>query len=214
VLTTFLFDLDGTLLDSVELILRSYKYMLKQYRGFEGTDEMWLRGLGTPLKSQLKQFTEDPEEVAAMIATYREYNFEHHDRLARPYDGVVEEVRRLHQLGKTLGIVTSKFREGTLKGLRLLKLEDCFDFIVPADEVVNPKPHPEPVLKALEISGAKPSEAVFIGDSRHDMECGKAAGVKVAAVLWGPFDRAHLMDLEPDYWLERPTDLRALAPNP
>ena len=52
-LTTFLFDLDGTLLDSVDLILRSYKYMLKQYRGFEGTDEQWLKGLGTPLKSQL-----------------------------------------------------------------------------------------------------------------------------------------------------------------
>jgi len=213
-LTTFLFDLDGTLLDSVELILRSYKYMLKQYRGFEGTDEMWLRGLGTPLKSQLKQFTEDPAEVDAMIATYREYNFAHHDRLARPYEGVVDEVRRLHARGKKLGIVTSKYREGTLKGLRLLTLEDCFDFIVPADEVVNPKPHPEPVHRALEISGARPDETVFIGDSRHDMECGKAAGVKIAAVLWGPFDRAHLEDLEPDYWLERPTDLRLLAPNP
>lgn len=213
-LTTFLFDLDGTLLDSVDLILRSYKYMLKQYRGFEGTDEMWLRGLGTPLKSQLKQFTQDPEEAAAMIATYREYNFAHHDRLARPYEGVVEEVRYLHGLGKTLGIVTSKYREGTMKGLRLLGLEDCFDFIVPADEVTNPKPHPEPVTRALAICGATREEAVFIGDSRHDMECGRAAGVKIAAVLWGPFDRNHLQDLEPDYWLEKPTDLRRLTLTP
>ena len=71
----------------------------------EGTDEQWLKGLGTPLKSQLKQFTEDPEEVAAMIETYREYNHRHHDKLAKPYEGVVEEVRRIDSLGKTIGIV-------------------------------------------------------------------------------------------------------------
>jgi pyrophosphatase PpaX len=213
-LTTFLFDLDGTLLDSVELILRSYKHMLSQHRGFEGTNEMWLKGLGTPLTSQLKQFTADPQEVAAMIETYRVYNFEHHDRLAKPYEGVVDEVRRLDELGKTIAIVTSKYRRGTMMGLKVLGIEDCIDFIVPADEVTNPKPHPEPVLRALEISGAKPDETVFIGDSRHDMECGKGAGVKVAAVLWGPFDRDHLADLEPDYWLEKPADLRQLFPNP
>jgi len=54
---------------------------------------------------------------------------------------------------------------------------------------------------------------VFVGDSRHDVECGRAAGVKTAAVLWGPFDRSHLEDLEPDYWLERPEDLTLLAPD-
>lgn len=213
-LTTFLFDLDGTLLDSVELILKSYKYMLSQYRGFEGTDEMWLRGLGTPLTSQLKQFTQDPAEVAAMIETYREYNHAHHDTMAKPYDGVVDEVRRIDAAGKTIGIVTSKYRRGTMMGLRLLGIEDCVDFVVPADEVKNPKPHPEPVLRALELAQVGADEAVFIGDSRHDMESGRAAGVKIAAVLWGPFDRAHLEDLEPDYWLERPADLRLLVPRP
>jgi pyrophosphatase PpaX len=210
VLSTFLFDLDGTLLDSVDLILRSYKYMLKQYRGFEGSDEQWLAGLGTPLKSQLKQFTTDPDEVAAMIETYREYNHRHHDALAKPYEGVVEEVRRINALGKTIAIVTSKYRRGTMMGLKLLGIEDCIDFIVPADEVTNPKPHPEPVLRALELANAKPDETVFIGDSRHDMECGRAAGVKIAAVLWGPFDRAHLEDLKPDYWLAQPRDIREL----
>ena len=83
--------------------------------------------------------------------------------------------------------------------------------IVGADEVTHPKPHPEPVLKALNLLGAPPEETVFVGDSRHDIECGRAAGVKTAAVLWGPFARAHLEDLAPDYWLERPEDLTALA---
>ncbi|MGH7675588.1 MAG: HAD-IA family hydrolase, partial [Gemmatimonadales bacterium] len=73
-----------------------------------------------------------------------------------------------------------------------------------------PKPHPEPVLKAIERLGAAADETVFIGDSRHDIECGRAAGVKTAAVLWGPFDRAHLESTEPDYWLERPEEIGTL----
>ncbi len=67
--------------------------------------------------------------------------------------------------------------------------------IVGADEVTHPKPHPEPVLLALDRLGTKANDAVFVGDSRHDIECGQAAGVATAAALWGPFDRAHLEDL-------------------
>src|SRR5438034_5265942 len=98
-------------------------------------------------------------------------------------------------------------------GLRVAGLEDAFSVIVGADEVTHPKPHPEPVLTALERLGAPAAGAVFVGDSRHDVECGRAAGVKTAAVLWGPFDRSHLEDLAPDYWLERPQDLTLLAPD-
>src|SRR5213595_2600494 len=89
-------------------------------------------------------------------------------------------------------------------------LGDGFEVIVGADDVTHPKPHPEPVLKALERLGAPAADTVFIGDSRHDIECGRAAGVKTAAVLWGPFDRTYLADLVPDYWLERPEDLATL----
>jgi pyrophosphatase PpaX len=104
-------------------------------------------------------------------------------------------------------------RSGALRGLRVAGLEDAFQVIVGADEVIHPKPHPEPVLMALERLGAPAAGAVFVGDSRHDVECGRAAGVKTAAVLWGPFDRAYLEDLEPDYWLETPADLTLLAPD-
>ena len=131
----------------------------------------------------------------------------------RPYDGVVAAVRALRHEGKTLGLVTSKTRSGALRGLRVAGLEDAFTAIVGADEVTHPKPHPEPVLKALELLEAPAKGAVFIGDSRHDITCGRAAGVKTAAVLWGPFDRSHLEDLAPDYWLERPEDLTLLSPD-
>jgi phosphoglycolate phosphatase-like HAD superfamily hydrolase len=90
-------------------------------------------------------------------------------------------------------------------------LEDAFDVVVGSDDVARPKPHPEPVLTALALAGRMAEDAVFIGDSRHDIECGRAAGVKTAAVLWGPFDREHLEDLDPDYWLEQPQDIASLA---
>ena len=128
----------------------------------------------------------------------------------RPYEGVVDEIRRLKQAGKRLGVVTSKLRDGAMRGLRISALDDTFDIVIGCDDVTHSKPHPEPVLKAVEALGVTPAETVFVGDSRHDMEAGLAAGVKTAAVLWGPFDRAYLEDLSPDYWLAKPEDLRQL----
>ena len=211
--STFLFDLDGTLIDSVELILRSYRHTLHAHRGSVPPDEMWLKGLGTPIRVQLRQWTEDPVEIEEMAATYSVYNMEQHDALVRPYDGIVDTVHSLKEDGKRLGLVTSKVRSGATRGLKVAGLEAAFDVIVGADDVRNPKPHPEPVLAALEQLGAQPGEAVFIGDSRHDLESGRAAGVKTAAALWGPFDRPHLADLKPDFWLEHPDDILALTPD-
>ena len=207
---TFLFDLDGTLIDSIDLILRSYRHTLRTHRGVEPPDELWLKGLGTPIRVQLRQWSEDAGEIEAMAQTYTTYNLAHHDALVRPYDGIVAAVTRLKQRGKQLGLVTSKSRSGAQRGLRVSGIETAFEVIVGADEVTNPKPHPEPVLLALERLGTNANDAVFVGDSRHDIECGRAAGVATAAALWGPFDRAHLEDLNPDYWLETPEDVEDL----
>ena len=211
-LDTFLFDLDGTLIDSIDLILRSYRHTMKIHRANEPLppDDVWMQGLGTPLWVQFREWTNDKAEIDAMVATYREYNLTHHDMLAKPYDGVAAAVLALHDKGVRLGIVTSKLRGGAIRGLKLLGLEHVFPIVVGAADVTHPKPHPEPVLKALELLGAAPEGAVFIGDSRHDMESGRAAGVKTAAVLWGPFNRQHLEDSAPDFWLEKPAQLAQL----
>jgi len=211
-LTTFLFDLDGTLIDSIDLILRSYRHTMQVHRSGEPLppDDVWMKGLGTPLWVQFRDWTDDAAEIAAMVATYRAYNLTHHDALVKPYEGVAAAVLALHAQGIRLGLVTSKLRDGALRGLKLAGLERAFEIVVGSGDVTHPKPHPEPVLKALELLDAPAAETVFVGDSRHDLECGRAAGVKTAAVLWGPFDRAHLQDLTPDYWLEKPDDLRQL----
>ena len=210
-LSTFLFDLDGTIIDSIELILTSYRHTIKVHRGFEPSDDVWMRGLGTPLWVQFREWSDDPTEIQAMVATYREYNLANHDAMVRPYDGVVEQIRALAARGKRLGLVTSKLRGGARRGLKIAGVEELFTIIVAADDVTQPKPDPEPVLKAVALAGAKPAETVFVGDSRHDLESGRAAGVKTAAVLWGPFDRSDLADLAPDYWLDRPEQLSLMA---
>jgi pyrophosphatase PpaX len=126
------------------------------------------------------------------------------------YPGVLEALREIKAAGIQTGLVTSKNRLGALRGLKLVGIEALMDVLVCADEVTNPKPHPEPVEKAVALLGADPASTVYVGDSIHDMHSGRAAGVKTAAALWGPFGRSHLESTKPDYWLEAPGDLVAL----
>jgi pyrophosphatase PpaX len=209
-LQAVLFDLDGTLIDSIRLILDSYHHTLTRHNLPARTDEDWLKGVGTPLSVQLSEWRESPETLEALIATYREYNLKHHDSMVTVYPGVLEAVREIKAAGIQTGLVTSKNRHGALRGLKLVGLEALMDVLVCADEVTNPKPHPEPVEKAVALLGADPGSTVYVGDSIHDMHSGRAAGVKTAAALWGPFGRSHLESASPDYWLERPADLVAL----
>jgi pyrophosphatase PpaX len=210
-LQTVLFDLDGTLIDSIRLILDSYHHTLTQHNLPARSDEEWLRGVGTPLHVQFSHLPDSPEMLEAMIATYREFNLKHHDRMVSVYPGVVKAVREIKSAGIQTGLVTSKNRQGALRGLTLAGLEALMDVMVCADEVSNPKPHPEPVEKAVALLGADPARTVYVGDSIHDMQSGRAAGVKTAAALWGPFGRSHLESAGPDYWLEKPEDLVGLV---
>jgi pyrophosphatase PpaX len=209
-LRTVLFDLDGTLIDSIRLILDSYHHTLAVHELPARSDEHWLAGLGTPLLVQFRDWCDDPVRLDAMVATYREYNLSHHDAMVTAYPGAVDMVRAIRRAGLRTGLVTSKNRGGALRGLRHVGLADAIELIVGADEVEHPKPHPEPIELALQRLGERAEGAIYVGDSIHDMASGRAAGVRTGAVLWGPFDRQHLACTAPDHWLERPEDLLAL----
>ncbi|MES2304697.1 MAG: HAD-IA family hydrolase [Gemmatimonadota bacterium] len=207
---TVLFDLDGTLLDSVDLIVDSYHHTLAAHSLTPMTRDEILAGLGTTLYAVFGRMTDDPATIAAWVATYREYNLAHHDARARAYPGAVEMVRRIAAAGHRLGLVTSKNRGGAERGLRLMGLEGVMEVIVGADDVVKPKPDPEPVLLALERLGESAETTIFVGDSHHDIYSGRAAGVLTAGVTWGPFDRAHLEFAAPDYYCDTPDELLRL----
>lgn len=210
-LTTFLFDLDGTLLDSVRLILDSYHHTHRVHGLPPRSDQEWLAGLGTPLRIQFQGSVSPQHSMDQLIATYRDFNLSNHDTMAAAYPEVVDVVRRVHARGIRFGLVTSKNQAGARRGLRLMGIEELFECVVGADDVVHPKPHAEPVLKAMEQMKVGKEETVYIGDSVHDMESGHAAGVRTAGVLWGPFTRIELERTKPEWWLERPGDLLTLG---
>ncbi|MGH7594314.1 MAG: HAD-IA family hydrolase [Gemmatimonadales bacterium] len=208
---TVLFDLDGTLIDSVDLIVDSYQHVFRTHDLPVRSREDILAGLGTPLRMVFGNITDDAGEIDAWIATYRAYNLTHHDARVHAYPGAVEMVHRLKSSGCRLGLVTSKNRLGAGRGLALVGLNDTMEVIVGADDVVNPKPHPEPVERALQQLGMPAETCIFAGDSRHDINCGRGAGVWTAGVTWGPFDRAHLEMVAPDYYCDTPDALVQLV---
>ena len=211
---TLLFDLDGTLIDSIRLILDSYHHTMAAHGLPARSDQDWLAGLGTPLTVQLQEWAHDPERMELLIETYRDYNIRNHDSMVTAYPGVVEMVRAIRRAGHRTGIVTSKNQTGAVRGLRRIGLEDAIDVIVGADDVTNPKPHAEPILMALDRLGEEAGQTIYIGDSVHDMESGRAAGVATGAVLWGPFDRSHLEHTQPTHWLDQPDDVLRLLDLP
>ena len=210
-LAAVLFDLDGTLIDSMELIRRSYWHAWQVHRGVEPAREEWLEGIGRPLRWQFARVGQDAEEVEAMIATYRAYNLAHHDESVTAFPGAVEAVRALAARGLKLGVVTSKLRQGALRGLALGGFDGLFGALVGADDLAEHKPAPGPVLAALEQLGVAPAHALMVGDSPHDLAAGRAAGTRTAAVAWGPFPAEVLRATKPDVWLDEPAAIAHLG---
>ncbi len=206
-----LFDFDGTLVDSIRLIIESYHHTMRVHRLEPRPDAFWIAGLGTPLRVQFRQFTDDPAEIERLIATYREWNLAHHDAMVTAYPGALDAVRRLKAQGARLGIITSKNLHGLSKGLNLCGFEGLFDVLVTSDDPVESKPSPEPVFAALTQLGAAPAEALVVGDSPHDIAAGRRAGATTAACLWGPFTREQLAAERPDHWLGSFADLARLT---
>src|SRR5437867_5555152 len=145
-----LFDLDGTLIDSIELILNSAKHAFRDRNGHVPTDAEWLTGVGIPLATMFRRYASDDADVDALIAKYREYQLANHDRLVSCYDSVVETVDTLRSAGHPLGIVTSKTGWLAQRGLENVGLGSHFDVIVGCDTCDLHKPDPGPVQFALE----------------------------------------------------------------
>lgn len=202
-LPTLLFDLDGTLVDSVELILASWRHTMEAHFGEAPGDHVWLETMGQPLRSQFRAFADADNPVEALVATYVEHNHREHDRLIRPFPRVRETLASLRAQGRTLGIVTSKAGRGTELALAACRLNpEWFDVVVTSDAPVPHKPDPAPVRLALGNLGSPPEEAAFIGDSVWDLRAGRGAGVTTVAALWGPFDQGLLAREGPDHALE------------
>jgi pyrophosphatase PpaX len=200
-----LFDLDGTLFDSTDLLLSGYKHTVRTHLDRESADEEWLPHFGRPLRWQMALFSE--EMADEMVSTYRRFYAENHDLLLRLYPGIPEMLEELRSGGCKMAVVTSKHTAFAVRGLELFQLDRYFEAVIGETEVATHKPDPASVLLAMERLGADPAETWMIGDSPFDIQAGHNAGVKTAACLWGPFPRTTLEPDAPTLFIERPQDL-------
>ena len=198
-----MFDLDGTLADTVGLILASFRHTMEVHRGKALSDDHWLATIGTPLHNQMSTFARDERELRAMVETYAEYQRARHDQVVKPFPGARDVLDLLRERGSGLAVVTSKRDRIARRTLEVCGLLDVVDVLVTADDVGRGKPDPEPVLLALEGLGlqSRGREVVFVGDSPFDLRAGLAGGTRTAAALWGPIARAVLEAERPDFYL-------------
>jgi pyrophosphatase PpaX len=208
-----LFDLDGTLIDTTDLILSCYRSSVSRLVETPPTDEEILKGFGTPLPKQLQRlYPALAGRLDELIGLWRAAQEDLHDQLIKPFPHTERVLGDLHRRGYPLGIVTSKERRTAERGMALYGIDRLVSVLVSMDDTTNHKPHPEPLLRAMELMGASPERTIYVGDSVHDMKAGRAAGLRVAAALWGPFAREPLLDFGPDFLLESLDQLLDLCP--
>lgn len=204
-----LFDLDGTLVDTVPFILASVGHAFEGY-GSRPTDAEWIAGIGTPLRIQLGQFARRAEDVEPLLERYRAFWLARHDEMTRCFPGALELVRGLAAAGHPVGVVTAKTEAGALRTLGHTGLLPHLGTVVGADSCARPKPDPEPVLLALSRLEREPSEAAFVGDSPHDIAAGNGAGTTTVAALWGACSREALAAARPHHFAASLAELPAL----
>jgi pyrophosphatase PpaX len=212
-----LFDLDGTLVDTVPFILAAVRHAFDGY-GACPTEAEWIAGIGTPLRTQLAGFARRAEDVPALTDRYRAFWLAEHDRMTRCFPGALEVVASLAARGHPLGVVTAKVEEGAWRTLRHTRLDRYMGAVVGADSCPRAKPDPEPVRLALSRLDREPREAILVGDSPHDLAAGRGAGVATVAALWGACAEDALVAAGPDHRLaaigELPALVEALRPRP
>lgn len=205
-----LFDLDGTIVNTNELIINSFMHALKDNNLPPLTREQMIPHMGTTLHYQLSTFT-GLEDISVLERSYRSYNNAHHDELVQAFPHVNETMEELRSRGIRMGVVTTKIRPSTLKTLEKFDLLKYMDTIVTVNDVTHPKPHPEPVLTAVANLGVDPARTLMVGDSAVDIQSAKAAGVRAAGVAWSLKGEDVLRTYEPDYIIHDMKDLYTIV---
>lgn len=204
-----IFDLDGTLADTVELIVASYQYAFRTVLGREEDPDVIRSWIGRPLLEAFREHS--PEHADELYDTYLRWNTDNTERLIRGYDGVREVLASLGEAGVKVAVATSKRRESARQAMDILALSEHVAVVVALEDTEVHKPDPSPLLVALTRLGESyPSHAVYVGDAVVDVLAGKAAGMATVAVTWGAGKRDALVGVRPDRFAETAGDLREI----
>ncbi len=200
-----LLDLDGTVIDSVALIRESHRHAVREVLGRDLPDEVLTANVGRPLLDQMRVF--DADRADELVSVYRAWNLANHHGLLAAYPRIDAALARLREAGRRVGVVTSKSRATVELAFHVLGLEAGFDVLVAHEDTARHKPDPAPLLAALELLGADPDDACYVGDAPFDLRAARAAGVAPVAVTWGFFTRETLLAETPDAVVDTPEQL-------
>lgn len=194
---TILFDLDGTLIDSNQLIIDSFKAVFdKQYPNLKVSEAEYVSFIGPTLWESFGKYEKDPVKVDALVQLYKVHNKNNHDGAIKPFPHAVDLLRTLKQRGYKVGVASSKMHEVVNQGLRISGLIDFVDVVVGMDDVTLHKPNPESLFKALELLGG--NKAIYIGDHPNDIKAGKNANMTTIGVSY-TWHLDKLKEANPDY---------------
>ena len=200
-LDTILFDLDGTLINTNNIIIRSFQSTFKRhFPDLSISRDTILTFIGPTLHETYNKYTDDPSLVLDMIQSYREFYVKYEVGNFEIYPQVEEVVKELSDLGYNLGIVTSKFKIAAWPSFTYYHLEKYFSVFVALEDVLNPKPNKEPIVTALSRFPSY-NKAIMIGDNQGDILAGKNANIYTAGVSWSIKGKDHLMQVNPDFML-------------
>ncbi len=206
-----LFDLDGTLADTIPLLLASMRAAYAAIGGNVPEERTWLRGMGTPLRAQFMHFeSNDLVRVEALIDVYREFQVENLAAFVTEYDGIRELLRALRERGHPIAVVTGKGDWMARLTLKQVDLLDPFEVIVGAESTARHKPDPDPLLLGAERLGVAAEGAVYVGDAPNDVLAARAAGMIDVWAAWGPFSSAELALFAPTHTVRQPAEMLAL----
>ncbi|HEY0866973.1 MAG TPA: HAD family hydrolase [Fimbriimonas sp.] len=216
-----LFDVDGTLVDTLDGVVRGLGDASVQFFGYRPSDHL-IRGLvGRPIRVQLQTFAGKEIDPAALdaMADYTIDRFEHYKNLERLFEPAVEALLLCHRCGLKVGLVTSKSARELELFLPRFSGTEAVEAAVCSSDVRSPKPAPDCALLACERLGVPPSQAVFIADSIYDVRCAHDAGMPAVAVAYGSAPLDDLRAESPEVLLETPEALlewvqASLAPLP
>ncbi len=205
---TYLFDVDGTLIDTAELIFHCFEYSCKRFADVIVTRDIVMPMIGLPYRPQLEHYIGpvSDDRYHEIFAGHMEFQIANYHRFLRAFDGISELLEKLSSDGKKLGIVTSRKRDTLMLYLDETGLTKYFDCIISPEDTTLHKPSPEPVLEALRLLDRPAHSAIYIGDSVYDIESGNRAGCDTAFVSWSAV-HAESCHSAPTWVVDSPMDL-------
>lgn len=201
------FDLDGTLVDTIGLIVASYQHAFTTVLGHPWDTAEIKTWIGQSLYGAMQRAA--PDQADEIFAEYTTWNEANTERLIKEYPGVDDLVRDLITAGARVGVATSKRNEPAHLALRLAGLDDVMPVLVHHDTVDEHKPSPKPLLAALDLLGATPDQTVYVGDAAVDILAAHNAGIPAVAVTWGAGTREAITAANPLVMCDTVDELRA-----